>query len=59
MLGKQMGVKAREYCVLQLTAIHNTSAQIAKSPDICQMEGDGGCGWGVGLRAKDVLSLGV
>lgn len=40
--GKQMGVKVEEYCVLELTAIHNTSAQIAESPDLCQREGDGG-----------------
>lgn len=42
MRGKRMGVKVEEYCVLELTMIHNTSAPITKGPDVCQREGDGG-----------------
>lgn len=52
MWGEQMKVQVREYCVLELTVIHNTSAQIAKSPAIRQREGAGGWGsgvWSVGL----------
>lgn len=46
--GQQMGVKAGDYCVLKLTVIHNTSAQIARSPSIYQREGGGRWGWGAG-----------
>lgn len=42
MQGRQMGVQVEEYCVLELTVIHNTSAWTARSPDICRREGDGG-----------------
>lgn len=47
--GTQMGVQVGEYCVLELTVIHNTSAQITKSPGICQREGGGAWGWSMGL----------
>lgn len=43
---KQMGVEVEEDCVLELTVIHNTSAQIAKSPGICQRGVDRGEGHG-------------
>lgn len=46
-----MGVKVREYCVLELTVIHDTSAQLAKSPAICQREGGGEWG-GHGLSEQ-------
>lgn len=32
MQGKQMGAQVEEYCVLELTVIHNTSVRIAQSP---------------------------
>lgn len=50
--GQQMKVKVREYCVLKLTVIHNTSAQIAKSPSIYQREGGGRWGWDVGSEQR-------
>ena len=53
MWGKQMGVKVREYCVLELTVIHDTSAQLAKSPAICQRKGGGGWGWGTRKESYD------
>lgn len=49
--GQQMGVKAGEYCVLKLTVIHNTSAQIAESPSLYQREGGGRWEVGVGRGA--------
>lgn len=52
MWGKQMGVKVREYRVLELTVTHNTSVQIAKSPAICQREGGGGWGRDVGYEQR-------
>lgn len=52
MWGKQMGVKVREYCVLELTVIHDTSVQLAKSPAICQRKGGGGWGWGMGYEQR-------
>lgn len=45
MQGKQMGFQVREYCVLELTVIHNTSAQIAQSPRHLPKEGGGGGEW--------------